>query len=63
MYFVKRGSDIYHIIEDASAGRSPCGQEADKLDLWRYQQGEPTENITEEKPGDKHPCKHCFRIP
>ena len=59
MYFVKRGSDIYHILSDINMGSAPCGQVMGNLDLWKLKQGEITESIKEEKPVDKNLCKHC----
>lgn len=59
MYFVKPGSEIYHILADERTGASLCGQTASRYDLWKYQQGEPTENFKEELPPDKPLCKHC----
>jgi hypothetical protein len=59
MYFVKSGSDVCHILADTRAGVAPCGQTADKYDMWKYQQGELTVHLTEEKPADKPLCKHC----
>jgi len=62
MYFVKQGSDIYHILTDTNMGSAPCGQVMSNLDLWKLKQGELTNSITEEKPADKSLCKHCEKM-
>lgn len=61
MYFIKRGSQVCHILEDEFEGSAPapCGTKADKIDLIKYSDGKRTDNIVAAKPANIPLCKHC----
>ena len=60
MYFLNSQRTLCHMIEDMKTGEAPdpCVKKAYKLDILRYQRGEPN-NLLPEKPADIPLCKHC----
>jgi hypothetical protein len=59
MYFMKRGKEVYHVLEDDRDGQAPCGVKADRLDLIKLWAGRETPQIMAEKPAGVPLCKHC----
>jgi hypothetical protein len=62
MYFLNAPRTLCHIIEDLRTGKAPdpCGAKAHKIELRRYQKGEPNK-LLKVKPQDIPLCKHCQR--
>lgn len=60
MYFLNASRTLCHIIGDMRSGKAPepCGAQAHKTDLLRYQKGAPN-NLLKVKPQNIPLCKHC----
>ena len=61
MYFFNRDRTLCHILEDKKTGKAPapCGAQASKIEVIRFNAGKPTTRIVEQKPSSTPLCKHC----